>query len=43
MANGGEGRLVRRDSHELSGSGVLGLGEAVSRDSPVVIEYELVP
>jgi adenylate cyclase len=42
LAKGSEVRLVRRDSHELTTSGILSLGEDISRDSPVAIKYELV-
>jgi class 3 adenylate cyclase len=37
--DGGEEVYVRRDSAELSGSGVIGMGRVASRGTPLAIEY----
>ena len=39
-ADGGGGSYVHRDSQELTGSGTLGLGEAISPGSLVAVRYE---
>jgi class 3 adenylate cyclase len=39
LAPGADCRLVRRDSLELSGAGMLGLGEAIARESPTSVTY----
>ncbi|TVQ43571.1 MAG: adenylate/guanylate cyclase domain-containing protein [Gammaproteobacteria bacterium] len=38
---GGEEIFVRRDSTQLTGSGIIGLGRAPGDDSPMSIHYEL--
>ena len=38
---GGDTRLLHRDSQELSGSGKLGLGEAAAPDSPTSVQYQV--
>ena len=40
-AEGGDSRLLHRDSQELSGSGRLGLGEAVATDAPTTLQYQV--
>ena len=35
----GEEIYVRRDSTELSGSGIIGLGRVAARGAPLAIEY----
>ena len=37
----GEEAYVRRDSTELAGSGVISLGRAAARGSPLSIEYRI--
>ncbi len=41
VPDGGETRLLHRDSLDLTGSGELGLGETVSPNSPAVVRYAL--
>jgi class 3 adenylate cyclase len=38
----GEEAFVRRDAYTLKGSGVLGLGQSLTRESPDAVVYELV-
>jgi pSer/pThr/pTyr-binding forkhead associated (FHA) protein len=38
--DGGRAGYVHRDNHELTGSGTLGLGEAVSPGSPTAVRFE---
>ncbi len=40
-AEGGDVRLLRRDSQDLSGSGRLGLGEAVAAGTDTTLQYEV--
>jgi adenylate cyclase len=40
FADGGEQTYVHRDNHVLTGSGTLGLGEAVSSASELLVRYE---
>ena len=37
--DGGEEVYVRRDSTELAGSGVIGMGRVATRGTPLAIEY----
>lgn len=37
--DGGEEVYVRRDSAELAGSGVIGMGRVAARGTPLAIEY----
>ena len=39
-ADDGGSSYVHRDSHVLTGAGMLGLGEAVSPESLVLVRYE---
>ena len=39
-ADGGGGSYVHRDNQELTGSGTLGLGEAVSPESLTTVRFE---
>lgn len=39
--DGGDEAFVRRDSTELTGSGVIGMGRVASRGTPLAIEYRI--